>query len=300
MAVKTPGSLAGLQIVKETNYGVTPTSSFIYGGRMRTLEMTHDPHPEEMESDKSRERGDVIFTAEDFGFSAELSIFREGSVYKWTELFELTLGSLNGPTDDIPSFSTVLQVAKDQYFLAKGCKMNSLELSASKVGSQMYANIDVISMLITNAKGTLGELGTLGTPAVKPSEPPITYARYPTCNLPNMATIPARSWNLKINNNLERKEGFVDQKALTAGVGSIPGEAISIELTMDILSTSSFWDNLKLNLTKGFNVTLYVHNRPVELIDCYLPSNDLPSRSHTPYDETITIRARSIKVGSAV
>jgi hypothetical protein len=223
-------------------------------------------------------------------------LFRDESAYSWTKLLELTLGSLYGPSDDVPSFSAVIQVAKDQFFVAKGCKMNSLEIDASKVGSQIYANVDVLSMLIPPAEGVRAELGALGIVAPKPATPPLTYTKYPECTIPGVTAIPASSWNLKISNSLERKEGIVNGKALTAGVGSVPGEPIGIEFTMDVLSTSSFWDNLKLNLTRGFNTTVYVHNHRIELLDCYLPSNDIPPRSHQPYNETITVKAETFYI----
>lgn len=294
MAIKVPGSMAGLQYVMEDEYGVTPSGDLRYAGRMRTLDGTFDPHPEELEPDNSREFSDVIFTNEDHGFSTDLSVFADSGDYSWTDVLMLTFGDLSSPQDEIPTFSSLIQVARDQYFLARGCAVDSLELSAEGVGKQIRAALDVVCKRIDQPVETRPDVGG---DAPNPSSPPITYTSYPTTTITGAAKIPAKSWMLTINNNMASQEGFdADGLPLTAGSGIVPGR-IEITHTLEVMSSSLLWDRLKMDRTQEFDINHVISGYNVTLTGCYLTGGDMPPRSNMEtYDETITVKARSVSV----
>ena len=297
MAVKVPGSMAGFQFVKEATFGTTPTTAMKYGGHLRTLDTPFNPNADELEPDNSRQFSEVIFTNEDHGFNAELSIYKSvASGYSWLDLTELAIGANGtGVGMTLPSFSTLLKVASDQFFLMKGCMVNSFELSTEGVGKQIRATIDALCKRI--GVPVASRPSGIGADAAKPTTAPLTYNKYPTSNIPNYATINAKNFTLNINNNLAPQEGFdTDSTPLSAGSGIIPG-IVDIELTMESMSDGLYWDALKLNKGRDYTVVLSIDGYNLTLTGCYLPGGDMPSRSNTePYDETITLKAKNITI----
>ncbi|MCL2607593.1 MAG: phage tail tube protein [Methanomassiliicoccaceae archaeon] len=297
MAIKTAGSLGSLIYAEERDYGVTPNGGWRFIGNMRTLDTTDDPGAETVLSD-GRIYSDVLFTARDCKFTAELSVFRDAGGYAWDQLLRLALGSHGGSADDLPSFSAISKIASDQFFIARGCKADSLKLYADGVGKQVYATMDAICQNISEQTATLSELGVSSPPAA-PSSPPLTYSAYPSSSIPGLAVIPSASVELTVSNNMTPKEGFVGGRALVAGSGIVPGIA-DIELALKVMSVSSFYDSLKRNGTKGFEVSLRLNNSILTMKNCHLPGDDQPSRSHDAYDEPVKIKAADIAVTRVV
>jgi hypothetical protein len=301
LAIKTPGSLGSLQIIEEEEYGTTPsatTEKWEYLGRIKSYNDTDDPGAETVPSDGARIYSDVLYTARDCKFNTELAIFRddEEKEYTWVRLLDLTLGSSNGATSDIPSFSSVMRFATDQYKLANGCKIDSLSLSTKGVGKQVVANAGIICRSFKEQMETREAL--VGEDVDEPScptSPPLTYTSYPKCTIPDLNMIPSTSFDLKISNGLSAKEGFDDEgEALLAGSGIIPADNIKVELDLNIMSVSSTWDALKRNGTKKFDTVLTLNGYEITLKNCYLPGNDTPSRTQNDYDEPIKIIAADI------
>jgi len=319
MAIKTPGQLGSILYARESTYGVTPTFAssevgFRTFGRMRTLDTTDDPGADTIQSDGFRTLSHVIFTQRECGFSAELSLVdnNAGGVSSAVHLLSMALGGYVDEIEinnqnDLPSFSAVIRIASDQWFLAKGCKIDNLTFSADGVGKQIRAKIDVICRDMSEQKESRAALGFTGMPGTAADGgPPATYKQYPrVLGLPDMPVwmdVPASSFELKISNNLTTKEGFdvnpttgATGPALKAGSGIVPGN-IGMELSLSVMSTSKFWDTLKRNGTSPFIAELSLSKTVLELRGCYLPGNDQPSRSHDVYDESITIIARDVSV----
>lgn len=293
MAIKVPGSLGGLQIAEESIYGIPPATDFEYMGFMRTMNATNGFDPEELQADGKRGYAAVNFGAQTAGISTDMSIFRKSGSYDWTRALELAIGSSTGATDDVASFTSLMRIARDQYVLAKGCKMDKLTLSAEGVGQQIRAKADIKCMQLLPEQDTKEGFGTLGNEAEVPTMIPMTYNAYPTSTIPGASTIPSSKFALSISNGLKAKEGIVNGVPLAAGSGLVPDKC-EISLELSVMSTSSFWDNLKLAKTSGFSVSLVIDGVTITLLGCYLPGDDLPSRSQSEYDETITIKAMNI------
>ncbi|MDY0237190.1 MAG: hypothetical protein RBR71_14290 [Gudongella sp.] len=296
MAIKVPGSLGGLQIAEESTYGVSPATDFDYIGFMRTMNATNGFDPEELQADGKRGYAAVNFGAQTAGITADMSIFRRSGSYDWRRALQLAMGASTGSTDDIASFTTLMRIARDQYVLAKGCKMDKLTLSSEGVGQQIRAKAEIKCMKLLPEQSSKAGFGTLGDEATVPEMLPMTYNAYPTSTIPGASTIPSSKFTLTISNGLKAKEGIVDGVPLAAGSGLVPDKCeISLELT--VMSSSSFWDNMKLAKTSGFSVSLIIDGVTITLQGCYLPGDDLPSRSQSEYDETITIKANDLTYG---
>jgi len=293
MAIKVPGSLGGLQIVEESTYGVTPTDvDFTYLGFMETMQATNNNNEAEQQADGSRTYDDVVFGAQSASLSADLSLFRNAEGYDWKKVVDLTLGT----DDDVPSFTSLMKVASDQYVMMKGCKMDRLTLASAGVGQKVTAKTEIKAMQLLPEKSSKAGFGTLGDEDEGPAKNAIIYNAYPTTSLTGEAsTIPSSKFSISIGNSLTEKEGIVGGVALAAGQGLVPDKTeIAIEYT--IMSVSRVWDDLKVGKTKDFIVTQVIGGYRFVFRGCYLPGNDLPSRSQSTYDETITIKASSVTV----
>lgn len=297
MAIKVPGSLGGMQIAEESAYGVPPITDFEYLGFMRTMNASNGFDPEELQADGKRGFGAVNFGAQTASISTELSIFRRTDGYDWTKTLDLAVGATDGAAEDIPSFTTLMRIARDQYVMATGCKLDKLTLSAEGVGQQVRAKAEVKCMQMLPQESSKEGFGAIGDEAEVPPMLPMIYNAYPTSTIQGAETIPSSDFTLTISNDLKAKEGIVDGVPLSAGSGLVPDKC-EIVLELTIMSTSSFWDDLKLSRTSGFSVFLVIDGVTITLHDCYLPGDDLPSRSQGDYDETITIRASDISYGA--
>lgn len=293
MGIKTAGALKALQYIKETTYGIVPAGQLLYGGKLQGLDAINNYDLTAYGSDGSRTTSIVTYGKRESGFKAELGIYRDSGAYSWTDLLELTLGEPSGIRGDIESFSTLVEASPDQYYLYRGCKVNSLSLAGTGVGAPVMASVDVLSMICDEPKATKAELMT-NIDASIPALNPVTHNTYPICSLSGGITIPAMSYNITISNNLVQKEGIVNGKALKAGSLMYPGDLLGIQLEYTVPSTSLMWDRLKMSETSDFSVTQAIGGYNVIFGGCWMPGSDLPSRSQTDYDETLTVNASNM------
>ena len=298
MAIKVPGALRGLQYVKETVYGVTPSTDFSYFGFMDALQDNPNNNWEEQQADGKRSYDEVEIGAREYGFDTTLNIFRDAQGYDWSEILQYAVGSsVNGITDDLPSFSALMQVSRDQFVLAKGCKIDSLTVAADGVGSPITARANIKAQYIPKQQASPSQFGNLGRQNEGPPKNTLTYNRYPTSNLPGMAMIPTKNFEISITNNLQPQEGIVEMGGeyfpLTAGQGLIP-DTTEFEIQFEVVSTSAYWDNLKTEGTKDFTISQQIGNNKLTFHKCYLPGDDQPARSQSVYDEQITIKAADL------
>lgn len=291
MGIKTAGALKPLQYIKEAAFGVLPTGNLLYGGKLSTQSQTNSFDIETFCADGSRTAEIVNFGAQEVGFDAELGTYLDDGDYSWTWLLEMALGS-SASRGDIPSFSALFEAAPDQHYLYKGCKVDTLTLSASGVGKMVMASIKAKAM--DGASGaTKSELCT-NSDATVPALNPVTHNAYPTISLDGESiTVPAMSWTIDVANGLTLKEGIVDGKALKGGSAIYPDGMLTISLEYTIPSTSLTWDAFKMLADEQprFTVTHKVGDYILTFSGCWLQPDDMPSRSQTGYDETITINA---------
>ena len=293
MAIKVPGSLGGLQIVEESTYGTTPTATdFTYIGYMESMQATNGNNEAEQQADGSRTFDDVVFGAQSASFTADLSLFRNATGYDWKKIVDLAPGS----SSDVPSFTSLMKIASDQYVMLKGCKVDKLTLASAGVGQKVTAKVECKAMQLLPGQSSKAGFGTLGDENDGPAKNAIIYNAYPTTSLSGeAATVPSSKFSITIGNGLVEKEGIVSGTALSAGQGLVPDKTdISIEYT--IMSVSKVWDNLKVGKTKGFTVTQVIGGYSFVFTGCYLPGDDLPSRSQSTYDETIRIKASGVTI----
>lgn len=292
MGIKTAGALRPLQYIVESSFGVLPSGQLQYGGKLNTQSQTNSFDIETFCEDGSRTVGLRTWGQQESGFSAEVGTYLDSGSYSWIHLLELALGESGDARGDIDSFSALFQAAPDQFYLYRGCKVNNLTLAASGVGRAMMATIDAVAMR-GDAGSTKEELLT-NADAEIPQLNPVTHNKYPELTMDSGITVPAMSYNISIANNLIQKEGIVDGKALKGGSLIYPGDMLGITLEYTVASTSLMWDRLKMAATDGFDVTHQIGGYVLTFEDCWIPGDDMPSRSQSGYDETLTINASNV------
>ena len=299
MAIKVPGSLGGLQYVNEATYGTTPTSTaFNYAGFMESMQGSGNNGEEEQLQDGSRIFDKVIRTQKSAGYDADISLFASASGYVWTAFLALA----NNPSGDLGSFTTLMKLASDEYVRFRGCKIDTFQLKAGKVGGKVTASVGVKAMVQDPHGVSKAAIGSMGAENSGPANKvPITYNAYPTTSLEgSAASIPAKSFSYKISNSLKEEEGIVSGVAYAAGTALVP-EKMDIELEYTLTSQNSVWDNLKLQDTSaststGFTVTHLIGGKTLTFTNCYVISEDHPSRSQETYVETLRIKAGALTV----
>ena len=304
MAVKTPGSLGALQYIIENTFGTTPgNTDFEYAGFMNTMSGNGNAGEEEQYAEGSRIFDTVLYTQRSAGFSANVSLYRDDTAagYLWKDIVALAYD----PENDLDSFTALMRIAADEWVAYTGCKVDTLELSASGVGDKITAALGVKAMRqiptqasVTAVATALGV--TLGDTSTGPSSKrPITYSSYPVATIGGASvTIPSRSFSVKINNHLEEEPGIVGGNAYAAGEGLVP-QLCDVELEYDLLSTGAYWDNLKAtedNDTPLFSITHVIGGRTFTSGKCYVDTEDHPSRAQSTYTETVRIHAGSMTV----
>lgn len=295
MAIKVPGSLGALQYITESTYGTTPTSTdFSYFGFMSNMQETGGGEEEGQIGDGSRIFETVLHKIRSAGFDATLSMFRDsGSEYYLKSL----VGTAYAPTADLPSFSSFMKIDRDEYVMFTGCKIDTLVLASEGVGSKVTARLTVKALKHLPHQTSKAGYGSLGEENSGPTtKTPVIYDAYPTTSLSgNGATIPAKSFQYTISNNLEEEEGIISGEALAAGSGLVPGEC-NIELEYTLLSKSFYWDNLKLAGTDGITITHVIGEHTYMFTNCYIVTDDHPSRAQSSYDETVRFKAGGLTV----
>lgn len=298
MGYKTAGALKALQYITETTFGTTPSTQLAYGGKLASLDTTNSHEIETVVGDGTRAVELVTWGRQTCGFTAELGIYRDSGAYSWTQWLELALGASGEDRLDIDSFSAYVEASPDQHYMWQGSKIDSLALAATNVGSAVTATVTAVSMLQSLAE-TKAELLS-NAAATIPALNPVTHNAYPIyVNGSTSITIPATSYTITISNALTSIEGIVDGTALSAGSGIIPDGALDIRLDYTVPSTSLVWDRLKYAETEGFSITHRIGGYDLTFEDCWLPGDDMPSRSQAVYDESIGIQARDVSWSAA-
>ena len=292
MGIKTAGALKPLQYIVESNFGVLPSGQLSYGGKLQTQSQTNSHDIETFAEDGSRTVGLKTWGQQEAGFSVELGTYLDSGDYSWTYLLKLAMGESGAARGDIDSFSALFEAAPDQFYLYRGCKVNSLTLAASGVGKAMMATMDAVAMIGEEPATTKAQLLS-NADATIPALNPVTHNKYPEMSLDSVV-IPAMSYSITIGNNLVQKEGIVDGKALKGGSLIYPGDIMSVSMEYTVASTSLFWDRLKMAETDDFTVTHQIGGYELTFEHCWIPGDDMPSRTQTGYDETITFNAANI------
>lgn len=294
MGIKTAGTLKPLQYIKETSFGTLPSGALSYGGKLSTQSQTNSFDIETFCADGSRTAELVNFGAQEVGFDAEVGMYLDDGDYSWTWLLGMALGT-SASRADVPSFSALFEAAPDQHYLYRGCKVDTLTLTASGVGKMVMASVKAKAMDGTSG-ASKSELCT-NADATVPALNPVTHNAYPVITLDGSdITVPAMSWTVDIANGLVLKEGIVDGKALKGGSAIYPDGMLTISLEYTIPSTSLTWDRLKMLADEQprFTVTHKVGGYVLTFSNCWLQPDDMPSRSQTGYDETVTINASDV------
>ena len=292
MAIKTPGSLGALQYVAESTYGTTPSTALSYFGFMNTMQESGDSDEEEQLQDGSRIFQTVIHRVKSAGFTANLTMFRdENSV---TFLKNLVTKAY-GPTADLGSFSALMKIGQGEYAALQGCKIDTLEVGADRVGDKVTASVTVKALRALDHSASKPS-GWGSENAGPTNKIPIIYDAYATATINgNSKTINAKSFKFSINNSLEEQEGIVNGVAYTAGNGLVPG-VTSVELEYSLVSADSYWDNLKLNHADGITIVQVIGAHTYTFANCYIVTEDHPSRAQSSYDETVRFKAGSLTV----
>jgi len=295
MGIKTPGSLGGLQYLQESAYGTTPTGvDFGYFGFMNNMQETGNGSEEELIADGSRIFGSVLHRVRSAGFDATVSLFRDQGTWTWKDILTFAYS----PTQDLRSFSALMKIDYNEYVMFTGCKMDKLVLSAESVGSKVLAKVSAKALEhLTHQSSKAGFGPSLGNENAGPSpKVPVIYDAYPQMTVGgNTAQIWAKSFSISIGNSLEEKEGIVSNKALAAGNGLLPG-LCNVELEYTLLSKNADWDNLKLAGTDGITIVQTIGAHTLTFSNCYIVTDDHPSRAQSSYDETVRFKAGSMTV----
>lgn len=290
MAVKTPGSLGALNYVQENAYGTTPTTPTMkYGGFMITMNGSGDGGEEEQFVEGSRIFDKVLFTQRSAGFTAQVSLYRDDSTasYYWKDLIALAYN----PSGDIPSFTAMMRIAADEWVVYRGCKVDSLKIASDDVGNKVTATINVKAKMQAPIVSAAPYTANTGPS----SKVPITFNAYPVMG---SDTLPARSFSITIENHLEEEQGISDGVAYTAGEGLVP-QITNVELEYELLHTSAAIDNLKVNENNSTAMLTITHafgGRTLTFGNCYLSTDDHPSRTQGTYTQTVRFHAGSVTV----
>ena len=299
MGIKTAGALKPLQYIKESTFGTLPSGTLSYGGKISTQSQSNSFEIETFCSDGSRTTEIVNYGAQEVGFEAEVGTYLDNGSYSWTWLLDMALGTSSARAD-IPSFSALFEVAPDQHYLYRGCKVDGLTLSASGVGKMVTAQVTAKAMT-GKAGSTKSELCS-NTDATVPALNPVTHNAYPVITLSSTdTTVPAKSWSISIANGLKLEEGIVDGNALKAGSMIYPDGLLDITLEYTIASTSLIWDKLKMLADEQprFTVKHTLGGYTLTFSNCWLQPDDMPSRAQSGYDETITVKASDVSWSKA-
>ena len=292
MAIKTPGSLGALQYVAESTYGTTPGTALSYFGFMNSMQESGGSDEEEQLKDGSRIYDTVIHRIKSAGFSAKLSMFRDQST---TYYLKNLVNQAYAPAADLGSFSALMKIAQGEYAAYQGCKIDSLAIGADRVGDKVTADVTVKALKALDHSAS--KPSGWGTESTGPTtKTPIIYDAYAVGTIGGSSkTINARSFKYTISNNLEEKEGIVSSVAYAAGNGLVPG-VTEVELEYSLLSADYYWDNLKLNHADGITITHVIGAHTYTFGNCYIMTDDHPSRSQSSYDETVRFKAGSLSV----
>lgn len=284
MAIRTKGSLAGFTIRPETTYGTMPAvaTSDWYGGTLESLDdnsahtMIEDP------GDGVMVYRDAFSSMHEAGFSATFSVVKGTP---WNNWIDLVLGDTTGFKSEVKSFSAEFSVDTSEHLLFKGCKIESLEISAP-LGEIVKFKVDVLARELTI--GTVRGIPKLEKPAGLPvmKTARLKYGAVETRD---------KTCVLSINRGLQREAGVntAGTIVLASGLDSVPTVA-GASLSFTELSYSDAWDKIKLSGGTDKTFTFVLDGKTITCSKCYFNTDDMPSRSQTPYDETISLTVGNV------
>ena len=284
MTARTAGSLCGFTITNETSYGVTGSTKK-FGG---VLSMLETPSDETLEYDQgcgTRAWVNIVKTMESFGWTAD---FTSITGTDWTDWFTYALGSLSGTiSPSLSSFTALFRVASDEWMQSKGCKVDSMSVSADSFGSAVKFSVKAMAK-----RNTFTTTDMTSSAVARPTAKPIFYTSQWERN---GASIPVKSWTLTIDNSLVGDPGMDNGEALAAGNNSIPYGNINMTLDLTVTSIGPTWDILKQNGVDDDTLTLTLDGQVITCSGCFLKT-DFPKREQGMYDETISYIVKSITV----
>jgi len=200
--------------IEETSFGVTPTTgTWKHAG----LPTGFEPRPQLQWKEKVG-LGNQIITDNvkikefaELTFAYELLKEQATPAYQWTNLIAYILGETGEATTinlekRIKSLSigAKLELATDEFWLFKGCKLNTLELSGNvETNEPIVATLGIISQ-----KASYGTTDYVSGTATRQAAPTTDYILPSDCDLLyGGSSIYARlsEWRLRINRNLIKR-----------------------------------------------------------------------------------------------
>ncbi len=93
----------------------------------------------------------------------------------------------------------------------------------------------------------------------------------------------------------------MDGKALKGGSLIYPDGLLDLTLEYTVASTSLVWDKLKMlaDQQSRFTIKHTVGGYVLTFSNCWFQGDDMPSRSQSGYDETVTIKASDVSWSKA-
>lgn len=296
-----------LGVIDETNYGVVPDVDPSYGGTMGTLSDKSAWQTEDIVECGSRVMSRMI-VGYSTGFSATFRARRSTGntcIHNWL------IRALGGetPSDELGSFSVIAKTGPQDHHIWTGSVIDTLTLSQSAPASAIQVQVDAISRW--------HGVSEQGSAFYGPTEVSVTHSKrtVPTPTTPpeNRVILSIdevdvdqyKSWTLTISNALQSDAGAEGQLSLSAGEGSIP---TGCEVTLDVTFTSTVsaqTSNLR-NAAHLMDIGIAGGNRGARIViggetqiileDCILDATEPDRNAEGPYDETIRLRAGSIRV----
>jgi len=178
ITARTTGDLYGYTVVEEEEYGVKSTSGVSeYAGTLISLDTTGGREYEEDLAEGSFKRDSAVGVSISAGYKATYKLHTSSD---WESCIKRVVGDIGGigTLRDIPSYTTSIRVASDEYLSWTGCKVDTLSLKSGAIGALIEASATVSaqymappssSLAFTDASGTAYTM----TPAVKPDTVPL-------------------------------------------------------------------------------------------------------------------------------
>ena len=302
MTARTKGDLRGFTIRDELTYGTFNASgTSTYGGVAQSLDPSGGKSFSDDVTDGSFKFATPVVTGLGAGFKIK---FRYPVSSGWQTWVTRAIGALTGigALRDITPFSTVFKVASDELLSWTGCKVDSLVISSSKIGDLLDFSATILARYGTesattafvNADGTSYTFGE----ATRPSYAPIsdnTPWQYSTDEGDTWQSCDHKTWELSITRGLQADAANVNGLPLDAGLSLIPTKC-EVQLKFTQLSKSAIWDELKFDGPIDLQFKKVMDTKTILLTGCYLLPDNHPSRSQSPYDETIVASVQDITV----
>lgn len=298
--VRTRGDLCNLTINSETTYGF-PDVTNTYCGTLLTIKDNDNDSRQNYWKCGQRTPAGSKLVGTSYGYSATFNAV-EGKMV--TENWLSQAGILgNVSTTTVPSHTAVIKVASNEYHAFLGSSVDSFEMSASELGGFVEYSVDAKSRFHSLATSTAGFKHPDGTAVTDtgisstPSGAPVVYTNLWTYTdkLGVNRPVPAVSWNLSINNNLNSHASLSSDNGggvrLDDGFQPTLGE-LGATLTLTFPSDDATYDRMRLDHEVISLIELDIDGVTISLHDCTISPSGPSRSSEGNYNETLELTAR--------